>query len=58
MTVTNLELLGGAQRVRTRSDVLAEILRDAIEARIDRGALDRVLRRERPVRRELMERLS
>jgi hypothetical protein len=39
-------------------DVLASILHDAIEARIDRGALDRVLRRERAVRRELMERLS
>jgi hypothetical protein len=39
-------------------DVLAEILRDAIEARIDRRALDRVLRRERKVQRELIERLS
>jgi hypothetical protein len=34
-------------------DVLAAILRDAIEARIDRRALDRVLKRERQVRREL-----
>jgi len=39
-------------------DVLARILRDALEARIDRRALDRVLRRERAVRRELIERLS
>jgi hypothetical protein len=39
-------------------DVLAGILRDAIEARIDRRALDRVLRHERQVRRELMARLS
>jgi hypothetical protein len=38
-------------------DVLAEILRAAIEARIDRRALDRVLKRERAVRRELMVRL-
>jgi hypothetical protein len=34
-------------------DVLAQILRDAIEARIDRRALNRVLRREREVHREL-----
>jgi hypothetical protein len=39
-------------------DVLAEILRDAIEARIDHRMLDRVLKREREVRRELMARLS
>jgi hypothetical protein len=39
-------------------DVLASILRDAIEARIDRRALNRVLKREREVRRELMARLS
>ena len=39
-------------------DVLAGILRDAIEARIDRRAFERVLRRERAVRRELMEKLS
>jgi hypothetical protein len=39
-------------------DVLASILRDAIEARIDRRALDRVLQRERQVRRELLTRLS
>jgi hypothetical protein len=38
--------------------VLAAILRDAIEARIDRRALNRVLRRERTVQRELIERLS
>jgi hypothetical protein len=38
-------------------DVLAAILRDAIEARIDRRALDRVLKRERQVRRELAHRL-
>jgi hypothetical protein len=40
------------------ADVLAGLLRDALEARIDRRALDRVLRRERAVRRELLERLS
>jgi hypothetical protein len=34
------------------------ILHDAIEARIDRRAFARVLRREREVRRELMARLS
>jgi hypothetical protein len=39
-------------------DVLASILRDAIEARIDRRAFNRVLRREREVRRELTARLS
>jgi len=39
-------------------DALAGILCDAIEARIDRRAFDRVLRRERAVRRELMEKLS
>jgi hypothetical protein len=39
-------------------DVLAEILRDAVEARIDRRAFDRVLRREHKVQRELIERLS
>jgi hypothetical protein len=39
-------------------DVLAGILRDAIEARIDRRTLDRVLRHERQVRRELVARLS
>jgi hypothetical protein len=38
-------------------DVLASILRDAIEARIDRRALDRVLKRERQVRRELLTRI-
>jgi hypothetical protein len=39
-------------------DVLAAILRDAIEARIDRRVFDRVLKHERAVRRELIERLS
>jgi len=34
-------------------DVLASILRDAIEARIDRRMLNRVLKREQAVRREL-----
>ena len=38
-------------------DVLAGILRSAIEARIDRRALDRVLQREQRVQRELGERL-
>jgi hypothetical protein len=38
-------------------DVLAEILRTAIEARIDREALDRVLKHETAVRRELVRRL-
>jgi hypothetical protein len=38
-------------------DVLAGILRDAIEARIDHHALDRVLHREREVQHELSERL-
>jgi hypothetical protein len=39
-------------------DVLAGILRHAIEERTDRRALDRVLKRERQVRRELQPRLS
>jgi hypothetical protein len=39
-------------------DVLAQILRDAIEARIDRRAYERVLRRERQVRRELTRMLE
>jgi hypothetical protein len=39
-------------------DVLADILRTAIEQRIDLRAYERVLRRERQVRRELSERLS
>jgi hypothetical protein len=39
-------------------DVLAAILRDAIEARIDRRALNRVLKRERQVRRTLLARLA
>jgi hypothetical protein len=34
-------------------DVLAQILRNAIEERIDHRALDRVLERERTARREL-----
>lgn len=38
-------------------DVLASILRDAIETRIDRKALARVLKREKQVRRELKNRL-
>jgi hypothetical protein len=38
-------------------DVLASILRDAIETRIDRKALERVLRREKRVQRELRNRL-
>jgi hypothetical protein len=37
-------------------DVLANILRTAIEERIDRRALDRVLARERRIRRELGQR--
>lgn len=37
-------------------DDLAEIVRDAIEARIDRKAYERVLRRERSVRRRLQQR--
>jgi hypothetical protein len=39
-------------------DVLADILRTAIEARIDHAAYERVLRRERKVRRELIARLD
>jgi hypothetical protein len=39
-------------------DILAGILRDALDARIDHGALDRVLHREREVQHELSERLS
>jgi hypothetical protein len=39
-------------------DVLADILRSAIEARIDHAAYARVLRRERKVRRELIARLD
>jgi hypothetical protein len=39
-------------------DVLAGILRNAIVTRIDRRAYERVLRRERQVRRELSVRLS
>jgi hypothetical protein len=39
-------------------DVLAGIVRDAIEARLDRRAYERVLRRERVARRDLFERLG
>jgi hypothetical protein len=39
-------------------DVFADILRAAIEQRIDRGAYDLVLRRERQVRRDLLDRLK
>jgi hypothetical protein len=39
-------------------DVLADILRSAIEARIDHAAYARVLRHERKVRRELIARLD
>jgi hypothetical protein len=39
-------------------DVLADILRTAIEQRIDRRAYKRVLRQERAVRRDLMRRLG
>jgi hypothetical protein len=38
-------------------DVLANILRSAIETRIDHAAYERVLKREREVRRELVRRL-
>jgi hypothetical protein len=38
-------------------DMLAAILHDAIETRIDRKALERVLKREKRVRRELKSRL-
>jgi len=38
-------------------DVLTQIVRAAIEARMNRAALNRVLRRERLMRRELQERL-
>jgi hypothetical protein len=39
-------------------DVLANILRTAIEARIDRPVLDRVLRQEQRVRRNLIKRFA
>jgi hypothetical protein len=39
-------------------DVLANILRTAIEQRINRRAYERVLRRERQIRRELSEKLA
>jgi hypothetical protein len=38
-------------------DILAEILRDAIEVRIDRKVFARVLKREKRVRRELAKHL-
>jgi hypothetical protein len=38
-------------------DVLADILRNAIEARLDRPAYERVLKRERAVQRELTSKL-
>ena len=39
-------------------DVLNQILRDAVEERIDRTALKRVLRREQAMRREVLRRLE
>jgi len=39
-------------------DVLANILRLAIEERVDRRVLDRVLRQERRIRRELTKRFA
>jgi hypothetical protein len=39
-------------------DVLAAILTDAIESRIDRKAFDRVLKREKQTRRQLKSRLQ
>jgi hypothetical protein len=39
-------------------DTLAQIVRDAIESRIDRRALRRVLSREKRVRSELVEKLK
>ena len=39
-------------------DVLANILLHAIEARLDRRAYDKVLRREQKIRRELSQRLT
>jgi hypothetical protein len=39
-------------------DVLATILRTAIEERVDRGVLDRVLQQEQRIRRELSERFA
>jgi len=38
--------------------VLANILRLAIEERVDRRVLDRVLRQERRIRRELTKRFA
>jgi hypothetical protein len=38
--------------------VLADILRTAIEQRINRSAYERVLRQERKVRRELLDKLT
>ena len=39
-------------------DVLANILRSAIEGRVDQRVLDRVLRQERRIRRELIKRFE
>ena len=39
-------------------DILAQIVRDAIESRIDHKALRRVLAREKRVRRELIKKLE
>ena len=39
-------------------DVLANILRSAIEGRVDQRMLDRVLRQERRIRRELTKRFA
>jgi hypothetical protein len=39
-------------------DVLASILRTAIEQRIDRSIYEKVLRREQRIRRELLKRLN
>jgi hypothetical protein len=39
-------------------DVLAQILRDAIESRIDINVLDRVRKRERKMQRQLLKQLG
>jgi hypothetical protein len=39
-------------------DILAQILRTAIEQRIDQRVLDRVLRQERTARRELLAQIA
>jgi hypothetical protein len=46
------------QAEEIRPDVLAEILREAIEARIDHAAFRRVLEREQKARRDLRKRLG